>query len=149
MKTGVMLRAKANCPSHSKADIRVRDLNFVIDEPAVRGGTNQGPTPTDTALAALLGCINVIGHKSAKRLGANIGHLEIDAECDFDRRGVTLEEEIETPFKAIRVTVRTNGTANDAVLAQVAEETDKYCPVTKLFRGAGTQLEVVWQRVGP
>ena len=95
MKTTVKLRAKADCPSHSKSDIAIRDINFAIDEPSERGGTNLGPTPTDTAIAALIGCTNVIGHKCASKLGVDIGHLTIDAICDFDRRGVTLEEEIE------------------------------------------------------
>ena len=88
-KTTVKLRAKAECPSHSLANVAVRDLVFAIDEPTERGGTNMGPTPTDTALAALIGCTNVIGHKCAASLGLEIGNLTISATCDFDRRGVT------------------------------------------------------------
>ena len=103
MKTTVKLRAEADCPSHSRADIAIRDLVFAIDEPVERGGTNAGPTPTDTALAALIGCTNVIGHKCARALGVDIGHLEISAVCDFDRRGVLLMEEVDVPFTAIRL----------------------------------------------
>ena len=55
MKTEVTLKAEADCPSHSLANVAIRDLNFAIDEPEARGGTNQGPTPTDTAIAALVG----------------------------------------------------------------------------------------------
>ena len=54
-KTTVKLKAEADCPSHSLSEISVRDLTFAIDEPVERGGTNTGPTPTDTALAALIG----------------------------------------------------------------------------------------------
>ena len=144
MKTSVQLKAQAACPSHSRADIAVRDLGFCIDEPTERGGTNVGPTPTDTALAALIGCTNVIGHKCAKALNVDIGHLTIDSVCDFDRRGVTLKEEIEVPFKSILLTVVSDGTADQAALDRVAQDVEKFCPLSKLFKAAGTQVEVHW-----
>lgn len=144
MKTTVKLRAKAECPSHSLANVAVRDLAFAIDEPVERGGTNQGPTPTDTALAALIGCTNVIGNKCAAKLGVDIGHLSIEAVCDFDRRGVTLTEEIAVPFESISLKVVSDGPASQAELEQVATETEKFCPLSKLFEAAGTKLQVTW-----
>jgi len=146
MKTTVKLRAKADCPSHAKSDVAIRDLNFAIDEPTERGGTNLGPTPTDTVIAALIGCTNVIGHKCAKKLGVDIGHLKIDAICDFDRRGVTLEEEIEVPFEALKLTVVSDGSASDEDLQTVATEVAKFCPLSKLFENAGTKLTVDWSK---
>ncbi len=146
MKTTVKLRANADCPTHSRADVAVRDLSFAIDEPIERGGTNLGPTPTDTAIAALIGCTNVIAHKCAGKLGVDIGHLSIDATCDFDRRGVTLTEEIEVPFRAIKLTVTASGEANQKDLERVAIETQKFCPLSKLFLAAGTEVEVVWSK---
>ena len=144
MKTTVKLRAKADCPSHAKSDIAIRDLNFAIDEPTERGGTNLGPTPTDTVIAALIGCTNVIGHKCASKLGVDIGHLKIDAICDFDRRGVTLEEEIEVPFEALTLKVVSDGAASDEELQAVAVEVAKFCPLSKLFENGGTALTVTW-----
>ncbi|MDA8870639.1 OsmC family protein, partial [Rhizobiaceae bacterium] len=90
LKTNVKLRAKAHCPTHSLANVEVRDVTLAIDEPQERGGTNLGPTPTETALAALVGCTNTIGHKCAESLGIEIGDLDISCVCEFDRRGVTL-----------------------------------------------------------
>ena len=145
MKTEVTLRAQADCPSHSRSDISVRDLSFTIDEPTERGGTNAGPTPTDTALAALIGCTNVIGHKCAERLGVDIGHLEISAKCIFDRRGVTLEEEISVPFTRIELNVVSHGSAPVETLQLVANEVRKYCPLSKLFTAAGTEIVEDWQ----
>ena len=146
MKTTVKLRAKADCPSHAKSDISIRDLNFTIDEPTERGGTNLGPTPTDTVIAALIGCTNVIGHKCANKLGVDIGHLKIDAICDFDRRGVTLEEEIEVPFEALTLEVVSDGSASDEALQTVAVEVAKFCPLSKLFENGGTALTVNWSK---
>ena len=147
MKTTVKLRADADCPSHSLAEVKVRDLVQKIDEPTERGGTNLGFTPTDTALSALAGCTNVIAHKCADNLGINIGHLKISAVCDFDRRGVTLSEEIETPFQSIELKVVSDGPASQDDLNKVAAEVAKYCPLAKLFRNSGTIINEEWTTI--
>ncbi len=146
LKTTVKLRAKASCPSHALSNVSVRDLAFAIDEPVERGGTNTGPTPTDAALAALVGCTNVIGHKCADQLGIDIGHLNISAVCDFDRRGVTLSYEVDVPFERIVLNVETDGNASEAELQALKNEVAKYCPLSKLFRQAGTIIDENWTR---
>ena len=143
-KTTVKLRAEAACPSHSLANISIRDIAFAIDEPVERGGTNLGPTPTDAALAALIGCTNVIGHKCAAKLQIDIGHLDISAICDFDRRGVTLTEEIDVPFKKIHLKIQTGNVVSEQDLQRLQNEIAKYCPLAKLFRQAGTIIEEEW-----
>ncbi len=144
MKTTVKLSAKADCPSHSRTDIAVRDISFTIDEPIERGGTNAGPTPTDTALAALIGCTNVIGNKCADKLSIEIGQLKISATCEFNRLGVTLSEEIDVPFERIQLTVISNGSATESELQKVKDEVSKYCPLSKLFKQAGTIIDQEW-----
>lgn len=146
MKSSVTLTAKADCPSHSLAEVAVRDLVQIIDEPTDRGGTNQGFTPTDTALSALIGCTNVIGHKCAARLGVDIGNLNISAKCRFNRLGVTLVEDIDVPFEEIDLVVVADGAATHDELKQVAIEVAKFCPLAKLFRGAGTAINEDWRK---
>lgn len=147
-KTTVKLRAKAQCPSHSLANVEIRDLITHVDEPVERGGTNLGPTPTDTALAALIGCTNVIGHKCADSLGIAVGNFDISAVCEFDRRGVTLVEEIDLPFQRIQLSVEVTEPVSDADLARLAAEVAKFCPLAKLFRQAGTEITEEWTSVG-
>ncbi|MEM7289783.1 MAG: OsmC family protein [Pseudomonadota bacterium] len=146
MKTSVTLRAEAKCPSHSLSQVSIRDLIQLIDEPVERGGTNEGFTPTDTALSALIGCTNVIGHKCAANLGIDIGHLDISAKCQFNRLGVTLSEEIDVPFEKIDLTIVSHGTATEEELVQVAREVAKFCPLSKLFRQAGTTINEDWRK---
>ena len=143
-KTTVKLKAQAECPSHSLSEVAVRDLLFAIDEPIERDGTNKGPTPTDTAISALIGCTNVIGHKCANKLGINIGHLRISAVAEFDRRGVTLEEEIDVPFTQIALKIETGEVVSSADLDRLAAEVAKFCPLSKLFRQAGTVINEEW-----
>ena len=146
MKTVVTYRATAACPTHARTEIPVRDLNVVIDEPAERGGTNMGPTPTETAMTALIACTNVIGHKNAHRLGIDLGEISIDANCKFDRRGVLMEEEIDVPFPEITLTVNCTTPASQDELDLVGVETAKYCAIAKLFEAAGTDLTVNWRK---
>lgn len=145
-KMVVSTKVTGDCPSHSLTHISARDVGITVDEPVERGGTNTGPSPTETAIAALVACTNVIGHKCANKLDVDIGHLRISADCQFDRRGVTLAEEIDVPFKRITLTVEADGGASDEELAQVAQEVMRFCPVSKLFRHAGTQIEEIWRR---
>ncbi len=144
MKTVVTYRATAQCPTHARTEIPVRDLRVVIDEPVERGGTNLGPSPTEAAMTALIACTNVIGHKNAHRLGVELGTVTIDADCRFDRRGVLMEEEIDVPFPEITLTVNCDTSASQEDLARVGVETAKYCAIAKLFEAAGTDLTVNW-----
>jgi len=144
MKTVVTYRTTAQCPTHARTEIPLRDLNVVIDEPVERGGTNMGPTPTETAMTALIACTNVIGHKNAHKLGVDLGVVTIDANCQFDRRGVLLEEEIDVPFPAVTLTVNCTTSASQDELTKVGQETAKYCAIAKLFEAAGTDLTVNW-----
>jgi len=146
MKTSVTLKASGQGKSHALTDISVRNLVFPIDEPEARGGTNLGPTPTETAIAALMGCTNVIGNKCAESIGVDIGNLRMEASCEFDRRGVTLAEEIDVPFTSVRLDVYADGAASAEQLEHVGNETDKYCPLAKLFNAAGTKLVVQWHK---
>lgn len=145
-KTVVTIKMSGFAGSHSHCVVHTRDLSLTIDEPLERGGTNLGFSPTETAYAALVGCTNTIGHKCASKLGIDIGHLEFEMEIDFDRRGVLLQEEIEIPFKAIRLDVTSDGAASVEELAQVAKETEKYCAVSKMYKNAGTDVEVNWTK---
>ena len=143
-KTTVKQRLTASCPSHSRSDISVRDVSLTIDEPKERDGTNLGPTPTETALAALAACTNVIGNKVAHKMGLDVSDFQISIVSDFDRRGVTLVEEIDVPFEAVKIRVELATNASQSEIDQLAAEVAKYCPLAKLFREAGTQLDEEW-----
>lgn len=145
-KTVITVKMTGEASSHSKCEVAVRDLTTLIDEPVERGGTNTGFSPTETAYAALIGCTNTIGHKCADKLGVDIGTLSFNMEIDFDRRGVLLMEEVDVPFKAIRLNVAANGSASTEELAAVAAETAKYCAISKLYEKAGTELEITWRK---
>ena len=145
-KTEMTIKLTGRGTSHSRSQTEVDGLTVVIDEPTARGGTNEGPSPTVTAYSALIGCTNVIGNKCAEKLGVDIGHLAFEMEVDFDRRGVLLMEEVDVPFTAIRLMVTSDGSATEEELADVARETEKFCPISKLYEKSGTNLTVTWRK---
>ena len=145
-KTVMTIKLGGKGTSHARSETAIRDLVSVIDEPVERGGTNEGPSPTETAFSALIGCTNVTGSKCADKLGVDVGHMTFEMEVDFDRRGVMLMEEVDVPFKAIRLDVTVDGTLSQAELDNVGSETAKYCAISKLFENSGTDVTVTWQK---
>ena len=55
-KTIVTQRIHGHCPTHARTEISTRDVKTIIDEPKERDGTNMGPSPTETLVAALIAC---------------------------------------------------------------------------------------------
>jgi uncharacterized OsmC-like protein len=143
-KTTVTQRIFGKCPTQSRTEISVRDVRSIIDEPKEREGTNLGPTPTETMVAALIACTNVISHKCAKKHGVAFKAMSIDAESTFDRRGTQLLEEIEVPFPKIRLVINVQTDASESEMEKVKADLHRFCPVSKVVRNSGTQLEEVW-----
>src|SRR5258708_10721739 len=79
-KTTVTQRVHGACATHSRTEISVRDVKAVIDEPKEREGTNIGPTPAQTMVAALIARTNVITHKFAQDHGLESKPRPIHAE---------------------------------------------------------------------
>lgn len=143
-KTLVTQKLEGRCTSHSRTDVTVRDRAVVIDEPLERGGSNQGLTPTETMMASLVGCTNVITHKVAAKNGVTIKSMHVRLEAQFDRRGVTLQEEIDVPFPSATLTIDLETEADAAAVERVKRELAMFCPVSKVFRAAGVDLKEVW-----
>lgn len=143
-KTTVRTKVSAVSESHSRTLLRTRDLIDIADEPEVRGGTNEGFAPTEMAIAAFLACTNVIGHKVAKMHGIDIQSMEIDADAEFNRLGVTLQEEVDVPFPEIRLTIRLTTSSSDKELEALKRDLPRFCPVGKVFEQSGTKVVTDW-----
>lgn len=143
-KAIVTMKMDGACISHARTDVSVRDLRSIIDEPKERGGTNLGPSPTETMMAALVACTNVITHRVAEKNGVHVHGLRIGLEADFDRRGVMMEEEVKVPFPGVRLRIDLTTDADAAAVEKVKRELPMYCPVSKVFQAAGTKVEEIW-----
>jgi putative redox protein len=143
-KTTVTQRIRGDCPTHARTDIATRDVRSVIDEPKERDGTNMGLTPVETMVAALIGCTNVISHKCARKHGVDFKAMSIEAESTLDRRGTQLLEEIEVPLPKIRLVINVTTDASEADVEKVKTDLHRFCPIAKVVRNSGTQIEEIW-----
>lgn len=143
-KTTVTMKIAATGETHARSTVSVRDVTSIIDEPLERDGTNQGLTPTETMMASLIGCTNVIAKRIAHKAGFELGEMTIALTADFDRRGTMLADEVEHPFSNIvmDIAVKTDGTPDQ--MAAMQEDLAKYCPVAKVFRGSGITITENW-----
>jgi uncharacterized OsmC-like protein len=144
MKTEIEMKLAAHGQTHARTKVASRDVFQTIDEPTERGGTNLGLTPTETLMASLIGCTNVISKRIAQSMGFTIGDAKIAATVKFDRRGVTLAEEVDQPFRDIvlDIEVETDGTPEQ----MTAMKTDlaKFCPIAKVIRNSGVTITENW-----
>ena len=148
-KTTVQYTITGNCISHSRTDVETRDVDVTIDEPLARGGTNMGLSPTESLIASLLGCTNVIGQRCGEAHGVHFEDFHIEALAEFDRRGVMMQEEIDIPFPKIILTISGKADVDDATLEKVKTDLGKFCPIAKVIRGSGTVIEEIWNIARP
>lgn len=148
-KMVVTMQMKGEAVNHSRIEVSARDVETTIDEPVERGGTNMGLTPTETLIAALISCTNVITHKIAHQNDAHIQKMNVNAEVKFDRRGVTLQEEIDLPFPEITLRIDMTTDASDAAIAAMKQDLSRYCPVARVFTAAGTKIIEEWNVTRP
>ena len=70
--------------------------------------------------------------------------ISIDAEATFDQRGVRLIEETEVPYPKIRLTLNVRSSASEAEIDQLRTDLQRFCPLAKIIRNAGTEIEEIW-----
>ncbi|MEL6963774.1 MAG: OsmC family protein [Pseudomonadota bacterium] len=143
-KTSVQMKLSATAETHARARIKVRDVEGLIDEPEARGGTNQGLTPTETLMASLIGCTNVITQRIAHGMGVVVSAMDIRVSVDFDRQGVMLEKDIEQPFSDLVMDIDITTDATEAQMAAIKSDLAKFCPVAKVIRGSGINVTENW-----
>lgn len=143
-KTVITFPMDGRAVSHAHTEANAGGRTMATDEPVVRGGTGFAPTPTEAMVGALLSCINVISHRIAERIGVSLTDMTMQAECDFDRRGVLLQEQALIPLPEIRVTINAISDGSAAQLAQPESELAMFCPLSNTIRQSGTRLMEIW-----
>jgi len=144
IKTRVRSKVSGVAESHSLTLLTARDLVDVSDEPVERGGTNEGFAPTEFFLASLAACTNVISHKIAKKNSIEISALEVRVDAEFDRLGVTLQEEVALPFPQIFLEIRIRAELSKAQFDTLRSDLPRFCPVSKMIEQAGTRIVTDW-----
>jgi len=145
-KTTVKARQSGVGQTHSRSQVRVRDVIGIIDEPLERDGTNLGLSPTETMMSGLIGCTNVISKKIAKKHGVTFGEMKIEMSYDFNRLGTMMMEEVAVPFDNLVLDIDVQTDATDAQMDTIRHELEMYCPVAIVFRAAGMTITENWTK---
>jgi len=75
--------------------------------------------------------------------------MSIDAESALDRRGTQLIEEIEVPFPKIRLVINVTTDASEGEMDEVKADLHRFCPIAKVVRNSGTEIEEIWKVTRP
>jgi len=76
-----MKKATATRKSGYRHTVRIRQHELICDEPAEKGGTDEGPSPQELLAASLSTCVAITIEMYAERKGWDVGATEV--ECSF------------------------------------------------------------------
>jgi putative redox protein len=136
------LKAVGTARGAARTTTTVRGFSIVIDEPPERGGTDQGPTPTETFVSALCGVTTVILHRISEKEGKTTVVHDVSAEATLDRRGVWLVEALPTPWVDSRTVARITTDASDADMRRWEGLFALHSPLHATLASSGTKVVV-------
>lgn len=105
----------------------VRDFTWNLDEPIDLGGTNTGPTPMESALAALGGCIAITLRMYAQRKEWDTGEINVEL---YSTENENREKEIHK-----KITFGNAANLSEDQIKRLNVISTK-CPVSKLIQQA-------------
>ena len=118
---------------HLKLEVRKRQFTFYVDEPADRGGTDQGPNPLAYFIAGAASCLVNQFLTDAIYRGVTLGDVQLTARGHFDRRMGGSFEEI---LYELRLT---SPSSREDILA-LAEEAEEMCYAHQTLKKAGVKM---------
>lgn len=115
----------------TKTIVKARNFQMSIDEPESLGGTDEGANPVEFLLAALAGCLNVVGHLVAKEMNFEIKKMKIDIDGDLNpAKFLGNPSEDRTGYVQINVSMSLETDADEEILKKWLETVEKRCPVS-------------------
>lgn len=127
----VKFSISARSETPSRVVVRARNFTMYVDEPPQLGGEDKGANPVEYLLAALAGCINVVGHLVAKEMNIKLNELSVDVEGILNParfQGKSLEER--AGYKQIFVNIKVKSDASQDLLKKWLESVEDRCPVS-------------------
>jgi putative redox protein len=133
-RAAITMTVGSDCPEAFRCDTPMRKHEMVIDEPKRLGGGDEGPSPTELALAALASCQAITYRVWAQRLGIGLERVRVEAAGDIDLRGFFgTEEGVRAGYGAIRVRVTCEGPETQERYRELKEAVDEHCPLLDMF----------------
>lgn len=123
----VVVATGGNTP---QASIKTNHFEWIIDEPEIFGGQSTGPTPVDTMLASIAGCLIATGYWVSKEMEIEINGMKVAVDgCIDSSKFMGKPSGKRAGFQSIDVSITVNTDAEDAVLDTWLAQIMDRCPV--------------------
>lgn len=126
--------ADSRLAENFRAEVTVRDFNFVVDEPPTIGGTDAGPTPVELILAALGTCQEIVFATYARVLNIPVDSVSVHAEGRLDLRGFFGVGEHPAGFSDVSFDVTLESSASESDVQRLIAAVNSHCPVLDILR---------------
>ncbi len=133
-----------------RQDVDVVGSGHVIKSDAYEsfGGKDEFPSPLAYALASLTTCNQVTASIVAGELGVDVRAFDFAVEGDFNptvmTTGRATDDDHPDTFTAVRLSATVDTDAPQDQVDHLGAEVERRCPVSALFRRAGTDLSSTW-----
>ncbi|AMM54550.1 OsmC family protein [Pyrococcus kukulkanii] len=127
--------------SPTKTKVKAGNYEIIMDK---LGG--EAPSPIEYVIAALVGCINIVGHMVAKDMGFEIKNLEIEVTGIFNPAKFMGQNGDRAGFKSIKAIVKVDADVDEETLKEWLKRVEERCPVSDNLANP-TPTEVVVKRV--
>jgi len=118
---------------HLKVEVKKRHFTFYVDEPAERGGSDQGPNPLAYFIAGAASClINQLLTDSIYR-GVSLEDVEMTARGHFDRR-------MGGAFTEIIYDLKLTSPSSQVEILSLATEAEEMCYAHQTLKKAGVKM---------
>ena len=113
---------------------------LLSDLPEALGGTDQGPSPLEVALAALGSCVatTLVVHAAAKGVPLRAASVKLSGELDL--RGFLNLAEVRTGYERLKLDITLDADLTDEEIASFVQSGLRFSPVLDLLRH-GTEIE--------
>ncbi len=138
-------RVSARNEASTRTVMMVRDHVLVTDEK----GTNTGATPLEMALSSLLGCEGVIINRCAEAMSFAYTAVDLEADGEVDQRGSRGVQGVRPYFNWVQMRIRVYTDEPPERFDRLTRNVEYRCPVMNLFKSAGVDMQVRWERVAP
>lgn len=139
------VRATGSWLRPQRTRVAIRGFEFVSDQPVVKGGQNQAPTPMEFIAGAVNACITVTIEAVAAESGIPIEQIETLTRAHIDVRGFNGTADVSPHFADYTLVVQIVTPAAVHALAELRQLTEKRCPALTLLRDAGVAVDLQWQ----
>ncbi|MGJ4788802.1 OsmC family peroxiredoxin [Leptospira koniambonensis] len=132
-----VFESKASWAGGLKLNLQSRDHKWVVDEPEILGGTDQGPNPVELVLGGLASCVGVLVSLYAPAHKVELKDFNVFVEGDLDLDGFQEIAAVRPGFSQIRYRVDIETDSPKENVNSLLSHIERICPVKDTLSGVG------------